>query len=203
MEIIEEQMQKAREELKEKIPMSKYLMDNKLGYDLGEKGKIRCMVHDDSSPSFFYDDELGTGNCFGCGVKGTVLEIHYARIKQEDERYTQVRAIRDLAKKYGVKIPNLYKRDMSRYGKNHINPSKRQRGSGMTEDMYRVKVNDLTKQINAIEDVAVRMKLFKVIDSMWLGNTTAKDAHAELLRELSVIRAEERRKLLEGRNRER
>ncbi|MFV1458184.1 hypothetical protein, partial [Bacillus mycoides] len=131
-------------------------------------------------PSFFYDNHLGTGNCFGCGVKGTVLEIHYARTKQEDDRYTQVKAIRDLAKKYGIKVPNLYKRDMSRYGKNHINPSKRKRGTEMTEDMYKTKVNDMTKQINGIEDVAKRMELFRDIDAVWRGDITAKEAYEKL-----------------------
>ncbi|PGR83560.1 CHC2 zinc finger domain-containing protein [Bacillus cereus] len=180
MEIIEEQVQKAREELRKQIPMSKYLIDHKLGYGLSESGKIRCPVHDDSSPSFFFDDSLGTGNCFGCGVKGTVLEIHYARMKQTNERYTQVKAIYDLGRKYGVTIPNLYKREISRYGKSHIRPSKRKRGE-MTEDIARAKAERLTAMIKQLEDIDIKVQCYQEIDAMWRGDATALSVYKKVM----------------------
>lgn len=179
-EVVEEQLQKAREELQKHIPMSKYLADHKLGYDLGEQGKIRCPVHDDSSPSFFYDDDMGTGNCFGCGLKGTVLEIHYARMKEVNERYTQVKAIHDLARKYRVTVPNLYKREISRYGKTHMTPSKRKRGE-MTEDIARIKVNKLTTSIRRLETVEQKMQCYTLLDNLWKGQETAINTYNEVM----------------------
>lgn len=193
MAIVEEQVTKARELLIEKIPMSKYLMDERLGYSLSEKGKIRCPVHDDSSPSFFYDDHLGTGHCFGCGVKGSVVEIHYRKTQLIDDSYTMIRAMRDLAKKYKVQLPNLYEREVSRYGKGRVRASRRERFAGFDDEtMYKQKLIAATKQINAIPSVKVKMQFFKIIDTMYRGELPIKEAYEKITKGLSLYRSKMR-----------
>lgn len=69
--------------------------------DIGLSNKIKCPLpeHDDSTPSFFYNDNKGVFKCFGCGKGGTVVELHsiMAEIPQE-------KAIEDLCLKYGIAL---------------------------------------------------------------------------------------------------
>jgi len=59
-----------------------------------------CPFHNEKSPSFGVDREKGVFHCFGCGVGGNVfkfVELH--------ERLSFPEAVRALARKFGVAIP--------------------------------------------------------------------------------------------------
>ncbi len=59
-----------------------------------------CPFHNEKSPSFGVDRERGFFHCFGCGVGGNVfkfVELH--------ERLSFPEAVRAIAKKFGVAIP--------------------------------------------------------------------------------------------------
>lgn len=175
------QLEKAREILIHEIPLSKYIRDNRLGHADTESGKINCPVHDDSSPSFYYDDSLKTCNCFGCSVKGSVVELHYAIKRKTDDRYTQVKAVRDLSLKYKVKLPSLYERSVDAKPKHQLRPSKRRRHSDLNDEvMYKRKIEKLEYQIKFIEDVGIKLKLYKIIDDMWEGKKSPKDVYETL-----------------------
>ena len=64
-----------------------------------------CPFHNEKSPSFGVNREQGLFHCFGCGVGGNVfkfVELH--------ERLSFPEAVRVLAKKFGVAIPERKRR---------------------------------------------------------------------------------------------
>lgn len=114
--VIEAQLQKARDIIIEHVTIGDYL--HRYGYiDADEKNlekhKIKCPVHDDSSPSFMYDNEGKTCHCFGCHAKGSVVELHWNIEKNINEKYSIVKAIQTLAKDFQVKIPNMYQYELT------------------------------------------------------------------------------------------
>ena len=59
-----------------------------------------CPFHNEKSPSFGVDRERGLFHCFGCGVGGNVFKF-----VELQERLSFPEAVRVLAKKFGVAIP--------------------------------------------------------------------------------------------------
>lgn len=59
-----------------------------------------CPFHEDSKPSFYVNPERGAFKCFGCGMGGDVF-----RFIMETERLTFPEAIRLLAERYGIEVP--------------------------------------------------------------------------------------------------
>lgn len=180
-QIVEEQIKKARDILAKKIPISKYIEDNRLGRTTGATGKICCPVHDENTPSFMYNDTKQRCNCFGCGVGGTVVELHFHINKELDTRYTMVRSIKELADTYNVEIPSLYERTITEKPK-RVQPSKRKRGTGKRDMdwVYREKLLLMEGKYNDLS-VDARFKISGLLDDVWLGKRKAKDVHEEVM----------------------
>jgi DNA primase len=75
----------------------------------GRTYKGLCPFHGEKTPSFHVDPEKGFFHCFGCGVGGDVfkfLELH--------EKVGFTDAVRMLAQKFGVAIPEVVEGDEAR-----------------------------------------------------------------------------------------
>lgn len=78
----------------------------------GEKSeKVCCPVHGEKTPSFFYNDKMGTYNCFGCGSHGTVINLH-----KDITGLNYYESARDLVKKYKLDkyLTEVNKKDKER-----------------------------------------------------------------------------------------
>ena len=188
-QLVEEQIKKARDMLARKIPLSKYIEDNRLGRTTEGKGTICCPVHDENTPSFVYDDTIQRCNCFGCGIGGTIVELHFHINKDIDTRYTMVRSIKELAEKYKVEIPNLYERTVDVKPKG-LQPSRRRRGVVKKDDewVYREKLLVMEGKYNDMT-VRSRYKIAGLLDDVWLGKRKSKEVHEEVV---NIVRREGR-----------
>src|SRR5699024_12118851 len=110
--------------IKDSVKISDYLLENKLIYDVDDKSLIRCPFddHNDSTASFSYNDDKGLFNCFGCGRGGDVINLHYHMEKLDDERYSRIKAVKDLSKVFGITIPNMFER---RFKRGRVNPDRK------------------------------------------------------------------------------
>lgn len=181
--VVEAQIVKARDILAAKIPLSKYIRENKLGYADGASGKICCPVHDENTASFYYDDHKGRCNCFGCGVGGTVVELNFHVQKNKNHRYTMVRSINDLARDYNVEVPNLYERSTEE--KEWRKPSRRRRGvvGRDAEWIYREKLLGLEGRVLVLP-ANDRLHIAGLMDDVWLGVRTSKEVYREITRKI-------------------
>jgi len=68
-----------------------------------------CPFHSEKTPSFSVNAEKQIYHCFGCGVGGDVISFI-----MENEGVSFIEAIRNLAAKYGIELPE---RQMSASGK--------------------------------------------------------------------------------------
>src|SRR5699024_12078107 len=95
--------------IKDSVKISDYLKENKFIYDIEDKSLIRCPFHDhnDSTASFSYNDDKGVFNWFGCGRGGDVINLHYHREQVDEERNRRIKAVKELAKVYGITPPNI------------------------------------------------------------------------------------------------
>ncbi len=59
-----------------------------------------CPFHADSKPSFYVNADRGAFKCFGCGIGGDVF-----RFVMETQRLTFPEAVRLLADRYGIEVP--------------------------------------------------------------------------------------------------
>lgn len=173
----EVQLKKARKKIADTLPLSKYIESKRLGYVNGKSGSILCPVHDENTPSFRYDDEKKRCHCFGCGVKGTVVELNYQINKNEDERYTIIRSIRELAEEYDIKIPDLYTRDVPKKGE-VSRASKRKRGTRGKENewIYREKLISMEGDFWELP-TKERVRISELMDDMWLGDKKASEVY--------------------------
>lgn len=179
--VVESELKKARDILAEGISLSKYIEDNKLGYTSGDSGKICCPVHGEDTPSFFYDDRKKRCNCFGCGMGGTVVELHYHIHKLEDERYTMVKSIYALSKAYKIEIPDLYTRTTNEIKK--TKPSGRKRGLKGKDDgwIYEEKLKNIEGKFIELPSKD-RFKIACLLDDVWLNRKKAKEVYFEILK---------------------
>jgi len=60
-----------------------------------------CPFHSEKSPSFFVDDDKQLYHCFGCGAGGDIFTL-----LMEKERFTFPEAVRFLAEKYNIPLPD-------------------------------------------------------------------------------------------------
>jgi len=93
-----------KEQLMDTVSLSEYLTEVAGELDVGRDNKIRCPLpnHDDSTPSFFFDDAKKVFKCFGCQKGGTVVELH----QQMTEKSWQD-SVEDLCKIYKIPIDYL------------------------------------------------------------------------------------------------
>lgn len=66
----------------------------------GKSMKGLCPFHGDTDPSFIVNRERGTWHCFGCGEGGNVFTF-----LMKDENLTFPEAVKELAGRYGVRLP--------------------------------------------------------------------------------------------------
>lgn len=100
----------ARQKVIDTLTIPEYYMDYvDEERDLDFYAKDCCPLHDEDSPSFFYLPDRQMFHCFGCGLAGSVVELHYHLQLRSNPNYKKVSAVRDLAKMYEIEIPNLFK----------------------------------------------------------------------------------------------
>ncbi len=71
-------------------------------HKLSQKGKdfwCCCPFHEEKTPSFKINDELGSFYCFGCNAKGDIFTIY-----TDLYNYSFIDAVKELAQRSGVKI---------------------------------------------------------------------------------------------------
>lgn len=138
--------------------------------------KIVCPFHNDDNPSCFVSDELKTYHCFGCHAKGTVVEFvrDYERIYGE-ANYSQVRAIKDLAREYGVDIPDLEDKSL-------IQPEKKERKKRQvdTKRLIEKKLDQIEKRTRGIEDLNQRLEIYRILDEYYFGKITGEEAITQI-----------------------
>ena len=77
----------------------------------GATYKGLCPIHGEKTPSFHVNRDKGFFHCFGCGVGGDVfkfLELH--------EKIGFQEAVKQLAQRFGVPVPELEQSDEQRAG---------------------------------------------------------------------------------------
>jgi len=79
----------------------KYLADAWL--NSGSEGKATCPFHNDSKPSFCFNNESGTFYCHGCGAKGDIFYF-YGMKNDLDIRLEFPKIIQGIAKDFGISV---------------------------------------------------------------------------------------------------
>jgi len=70
---------------------------------IGKNFRALCPFHNEKTPSFYVNSEKGLYHCFGCGASGDVIKF-----VQEIEGVSFIDALRKLAERVGIKIPEVY-----------------------------------------------------------------------------------------------
>lgn len=88
-------------EIKDKLDLDEVLQSSQLALKRVKAGewKGRCPFHSDRSPSFFVSEVKKVYYCFGCGAKGSLVDL-YAYLRN----MSFVDAIQDLSMKYGIPL---------------------------------------------------------------------------------------------------
>ncbi|MGM0602341.1 MAG: DNA primase [Bacillota bacterium] len=76
----------------------------------GSRFKGLCPFHNEKTPSFFVNPDNNFYHCFGCGVGGDVINF-----VMEIENITFTEAVKILAEKAGIELPNLSDRERKLY----------------------------------------------------------------------------------------
>lgn len=175
--VVPEQINKARQEIIDHLPIEQYLLDKKLIYSSEGKieNKIVCPVHDDNNPSCFYNNEKQTYHCFSCGSKGSVVEMDYGIHLRTNDKESLVKAILRISREYNITIPDMFtlekkkqaKRvDIKKFNREHISPKQEER-------IY-------TRKLERLEELArelpepIRMTVYANCDKVILGQESAK-----------------------------
>lgn len=186
MSVDKEKFREACEILREGISITEYLEnEGHVSYELDETNKmIKCPFpdHDDGTPSFSYNLDKKLFNCFGCDRGGDIINLHYYMMKLENERYTRIKAVKDLSKEYGIKIPNLYRTELktgivNKYTKKDVDLN------NLKEEFYKEKIKGYEVVIKGLDDDK-RIKLYRWIDDMYLGRRYAKEVFEKIRGEL-------------------
>ena len=150
------------------ISISDYL-NNELGMygakatQGGKSGKVCCPVHGEKTPSFFYDDERRTYNCFGCGSHGTVIHLH-----KEITGLSYYESAKDLITKYKLEkylteLNKKSKREESyNHKKNKIKELKRAKKNGGKVNISGILIDEgALKKVYIEEVISILMKVNK------------------------------------------
>ena len=80
---------------------SKYLpKTQKIG---GDEFKSICPFHEDSKPSFNFNNQTGKYYCHGCGKKGDIFHF-YAKLNSMDTRRDFAKILKGIATDFGIPI---------------------------------------------------------------------------------------------------
>jgi len=77
---------------------------------VGKNYQAICPFHKDKNPSFSVSPEKQLFYCFGCGAKGTVFNF-----LMKMEGITYIEAVKKLAQRSGIKIPQYFSKDKTSY----------------------------------------------------------------------------------------
>lgn len=161
------------------IPISTYL-SNELGYyhakaTLDEKSeKVNCPIHHEKSPSFFYNDKNGFYHCFGCGAKGTVVQLH-----QTITEKSYYESIMDLIKIYKledevshIKLEDK-KKKLKEHKRNRIQELRKSKSLSIDENasnsLYIQKVIRLINNVNLNSEymsIENKIKFYELVDKV-------------------------------------
>ncbi len=75
----------------------------------GRRWRALCPFHNERTPSFYVDPDLGLYHCFGCGASGDVITF-----VMEKDGLSFWEAVLYLAEKYGVEVPKERRREGGR-----------------------------------------------------------------------------------------
>ena len=95
---------KARQIVIQHVPLSTQLTH--YGYNT-QFNPVRCPFHDESTASFFWDDDKQVYHCFGCHAKGTVVELTRHMESEQGNPMSVVQTLEYLAEQYKVAIPDM------------------------------------------------------------------------------------------------
>lgn len=83
------------------------IVPNRVGFRLlsAERPSSICPFHADTDPSFHFWKEKNMFRCFGCGVAGSVVNLHMLWEKTENNRFIDKdTAIKELARMYNIEL---------------------------------------------------------------------------------------------------
>ena len=163
MRVNREKLQEAKNKVLKEVPLS--LAISKLGYTMGlTSGKIKCPIHDDSSPSFFYDDELQTFHCFGCQRSGTIIDLHRYLEEKEGNSIAYDKALLDVAKEYNVSIPDIF-------SESEIKRLERKKSERVVVDSEFREKRELQKYEEAAKRYSIKTQLniYGLLDKYYMG----------------------------------
>lgn len=190
--VIDTQVDEARQQIIDSVPIEKYLLDNGLiHFSEGKVDvKILCPVHDDNNPSCFYNTEKNVYHCFSCGSKGSVVELDYNIHLKTNERESAVKAILRLAKKYNVEIVDMFNREkLKKARRNNVTKLSREnlrRNPQREEQTYARKLELLEAQVRNLPP-EVRTVVYHNCDRVILGKVTAKEMYTKIEGYLSSV----------------
>ncbi len=98
------------EELKFSVDIVDIVSDYLELKSAGNRFKGLCPFHNEKTPSFFVNPDNNFYHCFGCGAGGDVINF-----VMEIENITFTEAIKILAEKAGIQLPNLSDRERKLY----------------------------------------------------------------------------------------
>lgn len=183
--VIEEQYQKARSILIKEISFESYIRKNNLG-NAKKEGKICCPVHKERTPSLIYSDSRTTYNCFGCGIKGSILELHWNIKKTElgdlGHDYHPIKAMYDLAREYHIELPDLFDQSIDRSKPSFTEASKRKRGrmkGNESKEYYLLKIQKLSGRYNHLS-YKERYQISNLIDRVYLGQAEPEESFMKI-----------------------
>lgn len=158
-----------KDTLMDSVEISDYLSGVAGELDIGVTNKIKCPLpnHDDSTPSFFFDDGKKLFKCFGCGKGGTVVELHQHMTEKGKKD-----AIEDLCKIYGIELELIHtkiKKDTSK-GRDYFKKLR-----DRSKDDESVLYAREEKAVKMVEDYAEKLskekqiKLYQLSDKLYLS----------------------------------
>lgn len=105
------QMSVNEKKIIESISIPQYYNEQIVPYRAGfrllsaERPSSICPFHTDTDPSFHYWKDKSMFRCFGCGVAGSVVNLHILWEKTENNRFIDKEtAIKDLARMYNIEL---------------------------------------------------------------------------------------------------
>ena len=87
------------EAIKLKLPLSTEIEKKTKIIKKGKDSWCCCLFHEEKTPSFKINDDLGSFYCFGCGAKGDIFTIN-----TDLYNYTFFDAVNELSQNAGVNI---------------------------------------------------------------------------------------------------